>query len=220
MKEEKVDLKESRQENLIAFGVVLLIAVVIGYFVYKGMQPPEQEADQRFDLYVGGSPKLGSDNAPVTVIEFSDFECPHCSIFALEHFPQIKEQFIDTGQVRFSYKNFPLTSIHPKALRASLAALCAHEQDAFWEYHDVLYEHQQALEIGQLQGYAKELGLNMTVFNECFIPEATKELVEQDKQLGGRSGVRGTPTFFFNGRRVTGVLTPEKFAEEVKRELE
>lgn len=210
------DHEENLKENILALFLIILIIAGIWWWA-QGPQNPQQE-NERHHIPIGVSPSLGTPDAPVTVIEFSDFECPFCARFALQEFPRIHDR-IESGQIEFVYKYFPLTQIHAHALLSAQAAACAHDQDMFWEYHDILYENQDALEINQLLSYGKELGLNMTLFESCVINEEKQEEILRTLQQGIDAGVTGTPTFFFNGRRVVGALSAEEFATEIEREL-
>lgn len=208
-------MNDNVKENIIAF---LIIAAVVAAIWLWAQAEQQEEGEERIQIQIGESPTLGNPDAPVRVVEFSDFECPFCSRFALQEFSAVEEH-VDAGNVEFVYKHFPLTQIHSHALLAAQAAACADEQDAFWEYHDVLYRNQDALQADQLLGYADGLGLNTSSFRECLIDEQKKDLVLRDKQQGIDAGVTGTPTFFFNGRKVVGALTAEEFGAEVEKEL-
>ena len=217
----KIDRKEEIKENIIAIVVVTFIAVFFGWWIYTHLYAPaEPQTDgTRFQVPLASSPVLGDENASITVVEFSDFECPFCGRYSREEFPQIKKLYIDTRKVRYVFKQFPLTQIHPKAQRAAQASLCAQEQGAFWQYHDELYAHQNELELGQLEAYAKTLGLDTAVFHNCLVTEKTLPELFIDKKLGLEIGVSGTPTFFFNGRKVAGAITVEEFGKEVEEEM-
>ncbi len=144
-------------------------------------------------------PSIGSISAPVTIVAFEDFQCPHC----LEAQPFLKKLMIKhAGDVRFVWKDFPLTSIHENALSAALAAHCAFEQspDKFWEFHDQLFSHQSTLGEALYRSVAKDIGLNVTQFNECFHTDKYRKKINDSIKLGTTLGVVGTPTFFVNGQ--------------------
>lgn len=210
------EIAEERKENLIAFAVVILVIGAIAFFVWRSVTAP-LPAPERVAIGVGNAPSIGPETAPVTVIIFSDFECPYCGDFARDTMPLVEERLVETGQVRVAFRHFPL-STHPYADRAAQAAACADDQGKFWEYHDLLYANQDALQIGDLQSYAVELGLNTTVFDACLLGEERANVVAQDRALGLQVGVTGTPTFFFNGRKVAGALTYDAFAAQVAQE--
>jgi len=141
---------------------------------------------------------LGSADAPVTLVEYGDYECPHCGA---AH-PIVKRVLRRLGaHVRFVFRNFPLGEMHPHAVVAAEAAEAAGLQDEFWRMHDHIFEHQNALEPEDLIGYAKQLGLDAARFATDLELDAIEERVRSDFASGVRSGVNGTPTFFINGSR-------------------
>lgn len=166
---------------------------------------------------VGNSPVFGPKNAKVTIVEFSDFQCPFCSQ-AAKTVSEIKKHY--GKKVQFAFKQFPLP-MHPQAKPASEAALCVNEQstDKFWKYHDVLFENQKALDNESLKKYAKQVGANMDAFNKCFGEHKHAGAVQADLEYGNKIGVRSTPTFFINGRLVSGALPFESFKEIIDEEL-
>lgn len=161
----------------------------------------------------------GVESAPVTVVEFSDFECPFCARFYSPTLSQLLSEYVDTGKVKFVYKHFPLVSIHPHALKAAEASECAAEQGAFWEYHDKLFENQQFLTVQDLKKYAENLGLNTDQFNDCLDSGKYYEKVQQDLSEGQKSGVTGTPAFFINGILLSGAQPFETFQKIIETEL-
>lgn len=153
---------------------------------------------------------LGKKDAPVTIIEFSDFQCPFCRNFAKDTLPQLKKEYIDTGKARFVYRDFPL-SFHPGAISAAQGAECAREQGKFWELHDTLFAEQGKQGTGTIQftvddikKWAVQSGVNATKFNQCLDSGKYKEEVEKDIADGTAAGVSGTPSTFINGRIVVG----------------
>jgi protein-disulfide isomerase len=157
-------------------------------------------------------PVKGDQNAPVTIVEFSDFQCPFCGRFWSQTLPQIKEDYIDTGKVKFVYRDFPL-SFHQYAQKASEAAECADEQGKFWEYHDKLFENQQFLDTESLKQYAADLGLDTEKFNSCIDTGKYSSEVRKDFQDGQTNGVSGTPTFFINGQKLVGAQPYSAFQQ-------
>jgi len=211
MAEPKEEHKDEGIENLIAVAIVALLAIGVGWFVYTQATAVPAIDTARVQIPLGSSPSLGNESAP-TVVMFSDFECPYCGQFERDSFPTIKKDLIDTGKLHFVFKNFPITT-HQYAGRAALAAYCADEQGKFWEYHDMLYAHQEALTEADLTKYAENLTLDMSQFGSCM--NSTGSDMLKDRDLGTQLGVTGTPTFFFNGRKVVGVLTPEEFQNQL-----
>jgi protein-disulfide isomerase len=149
----------------------------------------------------------GRDDAPVTLVEYGDFECPYCG---MAH-PIVKNTQRALGsQLRFVYRHFPLAEVHPHARIAAQAAEAAGAQGKFWEMHDTLFENQQALDVEDLIGYAKALGLDTTRFARDLEAGTYAKRVRDDFRSGVRSGVNGTPTFFVNGVRYDGSWANEK----------
>jgi protein-disulfide isomerase len=143
----------------------------------------------------------GLDTAPVTLVEYGDYECPYCG----DAYPIIKQVQKNLGnKLRFIFRNFPITQIHPHAQHAAEAAEAAAAQNKFWEMHDYLYEHQQALDDNHLEKYASRLGLDITQFNHDMASDAYAQRVREDFLSGVRGGVNGTPTFYINGIRYNG----------------
>jgi protein-disulfide isomerase len=183
-------------------------------------QPPQPTGP--VDVPVGDAFAIGSPDAPITIVEYTDFQCPFCSRHFTETYPKIKEAYVDTGIVRYVFKDFPLTSIHPQAFLAAEAARCAGEQDAFLEMHDMLFAKQgewngrnDAATI--FTGYAEEMGLDPTVFGECLESHRFQAAVQSDLDEGLALGIRGTPTFFINGYLVSGAQPIEAFDQAVQQ---
>jgi protein-disulfide isomerase len=143
----------------------------------------------------------GEDTAPVTLLEYGDYECPYCG----QAYPIIKQvQKYFGPKLRFVFRNFPVSQIHPHAQHAAEAAECAATQNRFWEMHDYLYEHQQALDDKHLEKYASELGLDLTRFKNDMSEHVHAARVREDFLTGVRSGVNGTPTFYIDNTRYNG----------------
>ena len=148
-----------------------------------------------FDLT--GHPARGAASARLILVEFSDFECPYCGRHFRETQPQIDREYVQTGKVRYVFRNFPLEAIHKAAFKAAEAALCAGEQQKFWEMHDRLFAHQDALAPKELPSHAAALGLDVNRFEQCVFGGKYGAAVRQDLAEGQKAGVRGTPAFFF-----------------------
>lgn len=174
-----------------------------------------EPARAEFDLE--SAPSFGSEDAPITLVEFSDFECPFCGRF----FPtlnRIKDEYGD--QVRIVYLQFPLTNIHANAFRAAEASLCAHEQGRFWEMHDLLFEEQETLAAADLKEKAERLELDAEEFQACLDSGRQAERIRKDVGQGQAVGVTGTPAIFVNGVSVPGGAVPyEVVAAAIEREL-
>jgi protein-disulfide isomerase len=156
------------------------------------------------NVSVDDDPSWGPADAPVTIVEFSDFQCPYCGRFATQTLPQIKQAY--EGKILFVFRDFPLSSIHANAEKAAEAAGCANDQGKFWEYHDILYSNQSALDVASLKSYASQLGLDTATFDECLDSGAHAQEIQKDVQDGTSYGVNGTPAFFVNGLLVVGAL--------------
>lgn len=144
---------------------------------------------------LGDVPALGRPDAPVTLVEFSDYQCPFCQRFFATTLPALKKDYIDTGKVRYVFRDFPLDQIHPQARKAAEAAHCAGEQGKYWEMHDVLFGNQQALEPPKLSEHARTLGLDGGRFDECLTSGKHAARVSQGLTDGLATGVQGTPGF-------------------------
>ncbi|KKU04432.1 MAG: DSBA oxidoreductase [Parcubacteria group bacterium GW2011_GWA2_45_30] len=164
-------------------------------------------------------PALGNPSAPVTMVEFADFQCPFCARMFSETLPQIKEKYVKTGKVKFVYRDFPLSSIHQFAQKAAEAGECADEQEKFWQYHDILYSRQQQLSNENIKKWADEIGLDIAQFNQCLDSGKYMDEVAKDLADGQAAGVTGTPGTFVNGRLVSGALPYAQFEAIIEAEL-
>ena len=157
----------------------------------------------------------GPAAAPVTIFEWSDYECPFCQR-AQDVLQRLQAEFPDT--VRFVFKDFPLRS-HPNALPAALAARCAGTQGRYWEYHDLLFVGQPDLSRDHLIGYARRLGLEVPGFTECLDSGRFRDAVLAEQREGREAGVRATPTFFINQRKIEGALPLDEFRDAIRQAL-
>ncbi len=171
--------------------------------------PTQPTAPQVFRVFLDDDPVKGNPDAPVTVVEFSDFQCPFCLRFFQQTLPLIEENYIDTGKIKFVYRDFPLDSIHPNARPAHIAAECADEQGKFWEYHDLLFQEQakwQGLDSSKLQKiltkYAANLGLQGASFESCMQSQEIADEVNADFLQAAQYGATGTPTFFIGNEKI------------------
>jgi protein-disulfide isomerase len=163
------------------------------------MQAQAEMAKRVVDIDVAGAPMKGDPKAPVTIVEFADYQCPYCAS-AQPLVKQVMEAF--PGKVRFVYKHLPLVSIHPNARPAALAAAEAMQQGKFWEMHDLLFQNYSKLDRANLSNLAKQAGLNIDDFEKSMQSEEHRGVVEKDMADSQRAGVTGTPTFFINGKRL------------------
>ena len=225
------------QERMVMAGalvaVVALVAVGGWEALGRGAHVPDaaEIARERPDFYrwylaqpvsdvqIDSSHSLGSAGAPITIVEFSDFECGHCAAFH-----QSLEDVLHRGTqgVRVVFRHFPLdsacnpkvpTRLHPDACLAAIAAECAGEQGKFWEYHNLLFDNQQQLGREFLISYAKRLGLDVGRFTACLSSDAARGRVQRDAESGAQLGIDSTPTVFINGRMIKGALDPARLVD-------
>lgn len=167
------------------------------------------------------SPMLGSASAQVTIVEFTDYECPFCQKHFLQTYPLIKSNYVDTGKVKYVLMDFPL-SFHPSAQKAAEAAHCARDQggdEAYFEMHDLLFENQQSLNSASYLAWAGQLGLNTEQFSDCLNTGKHAAKVQASLQYGTSLGVSGTPGFFINGVPVSGAQPYNVFQQIIEQEL-
>lgn len=209
---------------------ILAAIVVIGAFIsFTGdnggaptgaviNNPGQQLPPTQAQATVDDDAVLGDKNAPVTIIEFSDYQCPYCSRVE-PTLKQIKTEYIDTGKVKLVYRDFPLTSIHPNAQKAAEATECVRKEggdDAFWIYHDTLFANQQALGVDNLIAMAKEQGYDIST---CLNSGEFTSEVQKDTRDAQAAGGRGTPYFVINGKPLSGAQPYEAFKAAIDSEL-
>ncbi|MBT3435866.1 MAG: DsbA family protein [Nitrospinaceae bacterium] len=155
----------------------------------------------------------GDVNAPVTVVEYSDFECPFCARFFRQTLPEIEKNYIKTGKVKFVYKDYPLVRIHKKAFKAAEAAQCAGDQGKYWEMHDTIFKNKKAMAEKDLHAHAKMIGLDEVKFMACLNGGGKKAGVREDIAEAVKAGIRGTPTFLI------GLTEPGKSTVKTVRRI-
>jgi len=226
--------------------IVLLIAfLVIGYLLGKvealqkresvtaqtATSPDQQTAPQqpsapdpekvKKELKVGHLPVEGNENAKVTIIEFSDFECPFCGRFYVDTLPSLRKDYIDTGKVKFYYRHFPL-AFHPKAVPLANASECANDQGAFWKMHNKIFDNNSTvsnLTDTDFKQWAADLGLDTSTFNNCYDNKTHQKAIDEDQAAGTSVGVNGTPTFYINGKQLVGAQPYAQFKQMIDEEL-
>ncbi len=186
------------------------VVVNIGEFSKPKPLPP------RIDVDIDpANASMGPKNAKVTIVEFSDYQCPFCKRTEDTVKKLVKKY---AGKIKLVFRHYPLP-FHKEAFPAALAAECAKEQDKFWEYHDLLFENQRALAEDNLISYAKQLKLKEDPFKQCLTSKKFESLVNKDITVGKQLGVTGTPAFFINGRMLSGAKPIEEFEELIENEL-
>jgi len=166
-------------------------------------QPASPPAKIKMNLE--GMQMLGSKDAPVTMVEFTDYQCPFCQAFHTQTFGELKKNFIDTGKVRFYSRDLPLDSMHPNAMRAAEAGRCAAEQGQFWKLRDVMGHHPDKLDLESLLADAEVLKLDVTAFRVCVVSERHKDEIRADMMEAMRIGSDGTPAFVVGKSTAEGV---------------
>ena len=155
--------------------------------------PPSPVEKLETAVAIGSIVPRGNKSAPVTMIEFSDYQCPFCKRHFQQTVPTLLKDYVDTGKLRYAFRDFPLAQIHPLATKAAEAARCAGEQGKYWEMHDRLFANQDALESEKLPGHAKAVGLDETKFRQCLDQGRSAAAVKADLDAGTQLGIRGTP---------------------------
>lgn len=160
----------------------------------KEAGPPKRPLPEK--VSIAERPVRGNVNARVVVVEFSDFQCPFCGRYFRDAWPQIDQEYISTGKIKYVFKHVPLEQIHPAALKAAEAAECASEQGRFWEMHDRLFGNQSALSPANIASYAQAIGLDMPKFSQCLDTGTNAAAIRRSQVEADTLGVEGTPTFF------------------------
>jgi protein-disulfide isomerase len=191
-----------KQYSLI-IGVIALAVIVVSAFAI--LQPGSNAAPQLRPADVSMDKSKGPQDAPVVVVEYADFQCPYCKQFATGPELRLRQQYVDTGKVRFAFRH--MAFIGPESLWAAEAAECANEQGRFWDYHDKLFEKQGGENSGtfsrdNLKSFAAELGLDTQQFNQCLDSDKYQAKVQQEIDEANRLGVRSTPSVFVNGQLI------------------
>ncbi len=201
--------------SYIAAIIIILIIAGGAYFALTGSSAKYEIKTPDDDNF------MGMADAKVTITEFSDFQCPFCAKFFREAEPQIKQEYIETGKVKFVYKHFPIAT-HSNAQKSAEAAECAADmggQDAFWKMHDKMFQNSNLLSASNLKRFAGEIGLNMTDFNLCLDSGVMRSRVVKDQEEGKKLGVTGTPSFFINGQKIDGAQPFSIFKSAIESKL-
>lgn len=208
-------------------GILLILSIFTKGFlgcpqitgaVVKTEEQPEPQEIPRTEVSLDDDPVKGNENAPVTIVEFSEYQCPFCGKYFKETYPKIVEEYINTGKVKYVFRDFPL-SFHQYAQKAAEAAECAQDQGKYWEMHDKLFQNQKNLDIDSLKKYAKDIGLDVEEFNSCLDSGKYASEVQKDFNDGQKYGVSGTPTFFINGIELVGAYPFDSFKQIIDAEL-
>ncbi|MEK6576743.1 MAG: DsbA family protein [Nitrospirota bacterium] len=184
--------------------------------------PPQPPAEA--EVSIDDDPFMGKKDAPLTLIEFSDFQCPFCARFSIETLPLLKKEYIETGRLKLVFRDFPL-GFHQFAQKAAEAVNCAGEQGKYWEMHDRIFQNQSAMKVEDLKGHARQINLNQDLFTACLESGKYDKEIKKDIDDGTRAGVTGTPTFFLGitgknkqikGGRLVGAQPFDAFKEQIE----
>lgn len=215
------------KDNLFIVAAIILAGIIIsGAIIYKGDDninnintvPIAGNDNNNFRLMEDDDVFKGNPDAPVIIVEFSDFQCPFCATFYQNTLSQIEENYIKTGKVKFIFRDFPLSG-HLNAQKAAEAAECADEQGKFWEMHNMIFDNQGAIGVVDLKQNAKSLGIDITAFNNCLDSGKYADEVIKDMNDGIAAGVKGTPTFFINGEKLVGAQPFSVFEQIIEKKL-
>lgn len=239
MEQNNTEVQKSESDKLLIPGAIIVAGVLIaGAVLYsggllggsgsvgKGGAAIEEALPKNVNIEDDDA-ALGSPSAPVVLVEFSDFQCPFCRKLWRDSLPQITEKYIKTGKVRFVYRDFPISSIHPGAESAAMAGECAEDQGKFWEMHDKIFSEQDKMGQGtvefgvsDLKRWAREIGLDGTALDACLDSGKYKSEVAKDYSDGSALGVSGTPHVFVNGKLlIRGALPYTQIEQIIEQEL-
>ena len=199
--------------------VVFALFLIVVPFAKREDKPSLAEqafTKKRYEIQTDGYPSIGPETAPIVVVEFSDFNCQYCAVFARTTFPVLISRY--SKEIRFVYRHAPLGPA--SSFEAAQASMCAYDQDYFWKYHDALFENQDRLGAGLYTEIAATLELDLPAFNACLENNDYMALIEADLDFALTTGVRATPTFFINGLALVGAQPAEVFVEVIDAELE
>ena len=225
-KEKKLANNKRNQTYTLLIIAAFISGLLTGYFIWgqdaTAPAPVQVAADTgqeatRYDIETDGFPSEGPADAPIVIVEFSDFQCPYCTKWHNETYKPLLKMYAD--QIKLVYRNFPLTSLHPDAYLSAEAAMCAGDQDRYWDYHEALFESKYGLSEEALKRYAEELGLDTDTFNSCLDGREYQDFVRADMEFAANLGVSSTPTFFVNGLAVVGAQPVSVFQQIIDSEL-
>jgi protein-disulfide isomerase len=191
--------REEQRNRRISIGVMVVGALLVAWILIASLKPPQIAEFTAFERPNVDFNSTGDANAPITITEYSDYQCPYCKKFADETEKQLVETYVVSGQVRFVYRSFGLF-IGPESQDAAEATYCAADQDKFWDFHDILFANHTGENVGdytnrKLQAFGNTLGLDMDAFNSCLDSGKYADLVTQDGIDGQAAGIKATPSF-------------------------
>ncbi len=188
----KSEIKELRKEVSELRNGIKGLKKLMETHLQKRPSVPKQPTTGKTNI--NDDPYMGKADAPLVLVEFSDYECFYCAKFFRETLPQIRKEYIDAGKLKHVFKDFPL-GFHKKAKKAAEASLCAGEEQKYWEMHDLVFENQRQIDIPHLTSHAEKLGLELEDFKKCLNDGRYAKGIDKDINTGQKIGVRGTPSF-------------------------
>jgi protein-disulfide isomerase len=199
--------------------VAFVLGLGAGYLLWSPKTPPvaaDATGDQRVTVSTDGDPSIGPADAPITIVEFSDYQCPYCQAWYQQNFDKLMASY--PGKIRFVYRDLPLP-MHSQSVPAAEAANCAGEQDAYWKFHNALFSGQYSLGRTAYEQYASDLGLDLAAFTACLDDHHTQAEIEADAADAARLGLNGTPSFVINGQILVGAQPFEQFKAIIDADL-
>jgi protein-disulfide isomerase len=208
--------------------LTFFVGILVGYLIWglntnavaqqsTATQQAVAPTYRRYDIPTEGYYSIGPEDAAITIVEFSDYQCPYCERWHTQVYNQLLAAY--PGKIRFVYRNLPLTQIHPQAMPAAEAALCAGEQNAYWQFHDRLFTNQDLLGDEFYVQVATDLSLDVTAFNQCRESHKYQAQIQTDMDFAIGLGVQSTPTFFINGLAMVGAQPLTSFTQLIDKEL-
>lgn len=234
MGSKRLTIREQRRKNmqrqrmmtiLIVVGAALLLFAVLLLPTLRNAFAPVGDVipASAGTIFMPDGNSMGDPNAPVVIVEYSDFQCPACKVFHDQTFKQVVDNYVATGKVRFEYRSMG-NWLGTESANAARAAYCAADQEKFWDYHSVLFANQGTEGAGsfsnrRLQAFAEHVGLNMDEFDTCYSSNRYNDRINQDQLDGRQAGVTGTPAFLVNGKLVPGAVAYATMASEIDAAL-
>lgn len=231
MGSKRLSIREKRRQQLkrqrlitiliVVLGAIVVVGILVAPSISNALRPiGEIVTPPAVEIPNSNFNTMGDPNAPVTIIEYSDFQCPACKLFHDETEKEMITEYIESGTVYFIYK--PMGNwIGPESAQAAEAAYCAADQDRFWDYHATLFANQGAENSGsfsdrRLEAFAEAIGLDVAEFNSCMDSNKYRDQVNQDRVEGDAAGVKGTPSFSINGKIASGAISFAQLQQEVE----
>ncbi len=227
---ETIEIKKDTflKGTIAILAILLIISIFTGGFGFGGnangnvILDPDEGGNNlppiNMKALIDDDAMKGEPDAPVTIVEFSDYECSFCARFYSSTLSQIQSEYIDTGKVKFVYRDFPLP-MHQNAQKAAEAAECAGEQGKYYNMHNILFEQGVQGGVSGFKAYAQQIGLDTTEFNSCLDSGQMASEIQKDLMDGQKAGIKGTPGFIINGKLISGAQPFSVFQQEIEAAL-